>query len=242
MTDKGPENGTLLRCGTSGFSYDAWKGRFYPADLPARRRLEFYGSVLPAVEINNTFYRMPRPEMLEGWAAQVPDSFRFVLKAPRRITHRERLRESADSVGYFVECAGALGPRLGALFFQLPPSLRCDLELLATFLDAVPAGPRLAFEFRHASWRAPEVDALLRERGVARVVVDTGDGEPDPVVATAPLAMLRLRGPDYPEEALRSWLDAIRGLDAEEVFVFFKHEDQGVAPRLAARALEMWSA
>ncbi len=242
MTDKAPENGGLLRCGTSGFSYDAWKGPFYPSDLPARRRLEYYGSVLPTVEINNTFYRMPRREMLEGWATQVPDSFRFVLKAPRRITHRERLRESADSVGYFVECATVLGPRLGALFFQLPPSLRRDLELLAGFLDAVPDGPRLAFEFRHASWSEPEVDALLRERGVARVVVDTGDGDPDPVVATAPFTMLRLRGPDYSEASLREWLGAIRALAVEEAFVFFKHEDQGVAPRLAARALELWSA
>jgi uncharacterized protein YecE (DUF72 family) len=165
-----------------------------------------------------------------------------VLKAPRRITHRERLRESADSVGYFVECATVLGARLGALFFQLPPSLRRDLELLASFLDEVPAGPRLAFEFRHVSWNDPEVNELLRERGVARVVVDTGEGEADPLIATAPFTMLRLRGPDYPDETLREWITALRGIEVNESFVFFKHEDQGVAPRLANRALELWGA
>ena len=242
MTDIQGEDGALLRSGTSGFSYAAWKGPFYPEGLPARRRLEYYASKLPAVEINNTFYRMPNPDMLRGWAQQVPADFRFVLKAPRRITHRERLRDSADSVGYFVECATVLGERLGALFFQLPPSLRCDLDLLASFLESVPEGPRLAFEFRHASWRAAEVDALLRERGVARVVVDTGDGDGDPLITTAPFTMVRLRAPHYSDAALRVWIEALRAAHVGEAFVFFKHEDEGVAPRLAGRALELWGA
>ncbi len=240
MSDYRGEEGALLRSGTSGFSYDAWKGPFYPEDLPARRRLEYYASKLPAVEINNTFYRMPKPDMLRGWARQVPETFRFVLKAPRRITHRERLRESGESASYFVECATVLGKRLGALFFQLPPSLRCDLELLNTFLDEVPAGPRLAFEFRHPSWRAAEVDALLRERNVARVVVDTGEGNSDSLVTTAAFTMLRLRAPGYTDAELVRWIEAVRGAGVGEAFVFFKHEDEGVAPRLARRALALW--
>ncbi len=229
-----------LRCGTSGFSYDAWKGPFYPADLPAKGRLGYYGSKLAAVEINNTFYRMPRAEMLEGWAKQVPEEFRFVLKAPRRITHKERLAGDGESARFFCEVAGRLGERLGMLFFQLPPSLRCDLETLSAFLDGLPDGPRVAFEFRHASWSAPEVDTLLHDRGMGRVIVDRGDGDADPVVATAPFTMLRLRGSAYDDGALRHYIDALRGLAVDEAFVFFKHEDEGVAPRLAARMQNLW--
>ena len=231
-----------VHCGTSGWSYDAWKGPFYPADLPAKRRLAYYGSKLGAVEINNTFYRMPRAEMLEGWAEQVPEEFRFVLKAPRRITHKERLAGDGDSARFFCEVARHLGARLGLLFFQLPPSLRCDLERLSTFLDGLSNPPRIAFEFRHASWSVPEVDALLRERGAGRVIVDRGEGDADPVVATAPFTMLRLRAPAYDDDALHRWSEAIADLAVEEAFVFFKHEDEGVAPRLADRMQSLWDA
>lgn len=231
---------TQFRAGTSGFSYDAWSGPFYPEDLPAKGRLAFYGKTLPAVEINNTFYRMPRREMLSGWAEQVPEDFRFVLKAPRRITHKEKLKDSGESVRYFAGAAEALGPRLGALFFQLPPWLRGDAELLARFLDEVPEGPRITFEFRHASWGEAPIRELMSERGVAWVHVDEGGGDPAELVATTRFTMLRLRAPGYEEGQLSAWIARVRELEVDEAYVFFKHEDEGVAPALAARAQALW--
>ena len=139
-----------LHVGTSGFSYKEWKGSFYPKDLPEKQMLRYYGERFGTVEINNTFYRMPAESVLENWAGEVPATFSFVLKAPQRITHRERLKGSADSVAYFLKVAGVLGDRLGPLLFQLPPNLKKDVPRLRDFLSLLPRGRRAAFEFRHA--------------------------------------------------------------------------------------------
>ena len=147
--------------GTSGFSYKEWKGSFYPEDLPAEEMLAYYSARLPAVEINNTFYRMPKPSMLEGWAAQVPAEFRFILKASQRITHRKRLKEAGDEVAYFFQTAATLGERLGPTLFQLPPNLKKDLPRLEAFLEVLPPKAPAAFEFRHASWFEDDVFAAL---------------------------------------------------------------------------------
>ncbi|MDJ0789879.1 MAG: DUF72 domain-containing protein, partial [Myxococcota bacterium] len=138
--------------GTSGFAYDAWKGVFYPEGLAAKKRLGYYASQLGAVEINNTFYRMPKQSVVEGWAEQVPEDFRFAIKASRRITHFKRLKEADEETGYLLGVTSALGPRLGALLFQLPPNLRHDADRLAAFLDLLPPETPAAFEFRHPSW------------------------------------------------------------------------------------------
>jgi uncharacterized protein YecE (DUF72 family) len=226
-----------LLAGTSGWSYDAWSGPFYPAELKARDRLAFYAAQLPAVEVNNTFYRMPKRSVLEGWAAQVPETFRFALKASQRITHHKRLRDAGDEVGYLLQTTEALGPRLGALLFQLPPNLKLDLERFDAFLDLLPEGPRAAFEFRHPSWSDAAVHERLRARGFAWVVADVEEAAAPPLVATAPWGYLRLRRPGYAAADLDAWLERLRAAGLQEAFVFFKHEDEGAAPRLAAQLL-----
>jgi uncharacterized protein YecE (DUF72 family) len=234
-----------MRChvGTSGFSYDAWKGPFYPSDLKSREMLAFYASRLGVVEINNTFYRMPRAETLEGWAHQVPEDFRFVIKAPQSITHRAKLQDTKDSVEHLWTMCAALGTRLGAILFQLPPYLRADLPRLRRFLTELPAGARVAFEFRHPSWEDPEVVEALSAARAGWCVNDSEDATAEPEIpVTADFGYLRLRRPSYTDEDLHAWADRIRAQPWSEVFVFFKHEDEGIAPRLAARFGEVFGA
>ena len=153
-----------LRIGTSGYSYKEWQGDFYPEKIASGDMLAFYGERLSSVEINNTFYRLPRASVLETWAEAVPDDFRFVIKSSRRITHMKRLKDAGDETGYLMETLGALGPKLGAVLFQLPPNMKKDVDRLATFLDLIPGVPA-AFEFRHETWIDDEVHTLLGERG-----------------------------------------------------------------------------
>lgn len=228
-----------LNVGTSGFAYPAWKGPFYPADLPARRMLPYYAEQFRTVEINNTFYRMPSARLLQTWASEVPEEFRFVLKASQRITHVQRLRDAGDSLAYLVEVTETLGPRLGALLFQLPPSLKKDVERLRAFLALLPQSRRAAFEFRHASWFDDEVYALLHAHRAALCIADAEGDLEVPFVATADWGYLRLRRPDYDDAALRSWVQQVRQQDWQDAFVFFKHEDAGRAPQLARRLLEL---
>jgi uncharacterized protein YecE (DUF72 family) len=218
--------------GTSGFSYKEWKGSFYPEDLPASEMLRFYAGRLPAVEINNTFYRMPKPALLEGWAAQVPEDFRFVLKASQRITHRRRLKEAGEEVTYFFGVAAALGDRLGPTLFQLPPNLKKDLPRLEAFLAILPPGSRAAFEFRHASWFEDDVFRALREKGAALCIAEDEDLA-TPFEATCGWGYLRLRRQDYGEADVAAWADRVRAQSWSEAYVFFKHEEAGAGPRLA---------
>lgn len=222
-----------VRTGTSGFSYPAWVGAFYPSGVKRPDMLSFYASRLGSVEINNTFYRMPKADLLERWRDSVPGGFRFVLKASRRITHQQRLQDAGDSVDYLFRTAGVLGVRLGPFLFQLPPYLRRDIDRLARFLDILPEGMRAAFEFRHASWFDDEVFALLADAGASLCIADSGGDHDAPLVATADFGYLRLRREDYDETALRSWADRIRRQPWGETYVFFKHEDEGAGPRMA---------
>jgi uncharacterized protein YecE (DUF72 family) len=233
------EGSPHLLAGTSGWSYDAWKGPFYPEDLASRDLLRFYAERLPSVEVNNTFYRMPKASVLESWASQVPKGFRFALKASRRITHLKRLRDVADETAYFLQAAGTLGPRLGALLFQLPPNLKLDLERLEAFLALLPEGTRAAFEFRHPSWADDAVHSRLRARDFARVIADVADAPPPAFVTTATWTYLRLRRPGYSAPELGEWLAKLRAAGAGDAFVFFKHEDAGAAPRMAAELLAL---
>ena len=223
--------------GTSGYSYKEWKGTFYPEKLEAADMLSYYATRLSTVEINNTFYRMPTTALLERWSAQVPDGFTFVLKGAQRITHMRRLRDAAEPVEYFFRTAGALGPKLGPVFFQLPPSFRKDVPRLRDFLALLPADRPVAFEFRHETWLDDEVYAALREKGAALCAADTDESgdEGAPIVPTGSWGYLRLRRAEYDDAALRSWVERVRAQPWERAFVFFKHEDAGKGPALAAR-------
>lgn len=223
--------------GTSGFSYKEWKGSFYPADLPDKRMLAHYATRLAAVEINNTFYRMPKTELVAGWAAQVTGSFRFVLKAPQRITHRERLERSEASLATFVSAARVLGDKLGAVMFQLPPFFKKDVPRLAAFLELIPEDIKAAFEFRHASWFADDVYGALRAKNVALVGGDAEEADKSPpLVATAGFGYLRLRAPEYSDAGLSTWAAKIAEQPWTSAFVFLKHEVLGpaYAEKLAA--------
>src|ERR1044071_1820634 len=225
--------------GTSGYSYKEWKGPFYPEDLPEKQMLRFYGERFRTVEINNTFYRMPKPSVLEGWAAEVPENFRFVLKASQRITHMQRLKDAGDSVSYLLKVAGALKERLGPLLFQLPPFLKKDAQRLREFLELLPKDRRVAMEFRHESWFDEEIFTLLREHGAALCIAEAEDGVEVPFVPTASWGYLRLRRPDYGDEQLKSWAKRVGEQAWNDAFIFFKHEDEGKAPQMARRFLEL---
>jgi uncharacterized protein YecE (DUF72 family) len=225
-------------CGTSGYSYQAWRGSFYPPDARPGELLGLYASRLPTVEINATFYRMPTARLLAGWRAQVPPRFAFALKGPQRITHVKRLVEVEEEAAWFHAAAESLGGALGPVLWQLPPSLKKDLPRLEAFLALLPAGTRPAFEFRHPSWFADEVYQALRRRGASLVVAHDGERE-TPLVATARTGYLRLRAPDYGPGELRGWAERVLAQPWEEAYVFFKHEDAGRGPALALAMLEV---
>jgi uncharacterized protein YecE (DUF72 family) len=228
-----------LYVGTSGFSYKPWKGPFYPADLPDKQMLPYYAERFRSVEINNTFYRMPKPSVLEAWANEVPEDFRFVLKAPQRITHFQRLKEAGDSVAYLLSVAGALGDRLGPLLFQLPPNLKKDVPRLRDFLALLPPGQRAAWEFRNQSWFDDEVFQLLRDHQQALCIAEAEDELHIPFESTAEWGYLRLRMVEYTEAQLAEWERKVRDSGWRDAYVFFKHEDAGTGPKLARRFLDL---
>lgn len=228
-----------LYVGTSGYSYKKWKGPFYPEDLPDKQMLHYYGERFRSVEINNTFYRMPKESVLENWASEVPADFKFVLKASQRITHKQRLKDAADSVEYLLRVAGALQERLGPLLFQLPPFLRKDAPRLRDFLALLPKGCRAAFEFRHQSWFDDEIFDLLREHHAVLCIAEAENDLEIPFVSTADWGYLRLRRPDYGDAELKAWGEKIADQKWQDAFVFFKHEDEGKGPAMAKRFLEL---
>jgi len=218
----------VVHVGTSGYAYKEWRGSFYPEKIKDKDMLRYYAERLLAVEINNTFYRLPGRETLLRWAEQVPAAFRFVLKATQRITHRQKLAaESAETVALLFETAQALGDRLGPVFFQTPPFLRKDAGRLRAFLSTLPPAHPVAFEFRHETWFDDEVYGLLRGRNAALVAADkdeAGDAGTE-VVPTADWGYLRLRRCDYDEAALAAWRERILAQPWREAYVFFKHEE-----------------
>ena len=225
--------------GTSGYSYKEWKGSFYPEDLPAAKMLDYYAQRFGAVEINNTFYRMPKAAVLEEWAERVPEQFRFTLKAPQSITHFKRLKDAGESVAYFLREAGSLQKRLGPLLFGLPPNFKKDVPRLRDFLGLIPKPSRVAFEFRHDSWFDDEVYDALRERRAALCIAEAEDDLKVPQVATADWGYLRLRLPEYSDADLKRWLKWARQQTWGDVFIFFKHEDEARGPEFARRFLEL---
>ena len=228
-----------LYVGTSGYSYKEWKGSFYPEDLPANRMLHYYGENFRSVEINNTFYRMPKASVLEAWAAEVPADFKFVLKGSQRITHVQRLKDAGDSVSYLLKVAGALNERLGPLLFQLPPYLKKDVPRLREFLALLPPDRRAAFEFRHQSWFDDEIFGLLRDHQAALCIAEAEGDLEVPFESTADWGYLRLRRPDYGDPELKTWVKRVRQQNWRDAFVFFKHEEEGKGPQMARRFLEL---
>ena len=236
--------GRLINCravservlvGTSGYNYPEWRGTFYPEKFSTNKMLAYYADRFPTVEINYTFYRMPTEKLLAGWADGTPDAFSFTLKAPRRITHDAKLQRCEDLVQAFCKTAATLGPKLGVLLFQLPPNFKKDVAVLAGFLELLPEGTRAAFEFRHPSW----FDAR-RVRGAARRAISRS------ALPTARSCRHRsrrrritrtcgLRDEGYQQADIEKWAAAVRSLPASDVFVYFKHEEQGLGPDFAKR-------
>jgi uncharacterized protein YecE (DUF72 family) len=227
----------VIRVGTSGYAYPEWRGTFYPERLPAGRMLPFYAERFATVEINATFYRMPTAGTVAAWAGATPDGFVFSLKAPQRITHMRRLLDVDEPLRAFCDAAAGLGSRAGPLLFQLPPTFRREPGRLADLLVRIPPGTRCAVEFRHPSWFADDVYAVLGRHGAALCIADTEAGT-TPEVATAPWGYLRLRDAGYDDAALDGWARRIARPEWTDVYVYFKHEESAAGPALAARLIE----
>lgn len=224
--------------GTSGYNYPEWRGTFYPEKFSTAKMPGYYAERFSTVEINYTFYRLPTEKLLAGWAAGTPEHFQLTLKAPRRITHDARLQRCEDLLQAFCRTARTLGPKLATLLFQLPPSFKKDASVLRAFLDLLPDGTRAAVEFRHPSWLDNETYDALRARNVALCIADS-DKMSTPVEVTADYAYFRLRDEGYQQADIEKWAATIRGLTGvSDVFVYFKHEEQGLGPDFARRFIE----
>jgi uncharacterized protein YecE (DUF72 family) len=216
-----------LNAGTSGYAFKEWKGSFYPPDLKDDGMLGYYASKFPTVEINNTFYRLPKEAVLQAWAGQVPEPFTFAIKASQRITHHARLKpEGASAVEFLLKNTSALAGRLGPILFQLPPNLKKDVDRLRAFLDTLPADRRYTIEFRHESWFDEEVFAALRARDIPLCIVEQPDFA-SPVVSTASWGYVRLHRFDYDDAMMAEWVKRLAAQPWSEAYVYFKH-DEGI--------------
>ena len=224
-----------LMAGASGYSFKEWKGTFYPADMRPEGMLAFYGERLPTVEINNTFYQMPKASVLENWSRCTPESFRFAIKASRRITHLSRLKadSAADSVAYLYKTLAVLEKKRGPVLFQLPPFLKRDLPRLREFLALLPPEHAAAFEFRNESWFSDDVYAELKAAGASLCHSEREDNVPPPLVETAACGYVRLRLETYSEADLRRWADRLAATRWREIYVYFMHEPTAPAYAVA---------
>ena len=230
-----------LHVGTSGYNFPEWKGSFYPPKLPSAKWLEYYAQQLGTVEINYTFYRMPNAKTVAGWNAATPEGFIFVLKAPQKITHIARLRNVDEPLRVFLDTIRNLHAKLGPVLFQLPPNFKKDIARLGDLLTQFPPDARAACEFRHASWWSDDVYELLRSTNTALCIADTEDGT-TPEIATANFGYVRLRDEGYSEEGLRAWKQKVQALGGSawtDAYVFFKHEEKGVGPKLAREFVQL---
>lgn len=233
---------TQLLAGASGYAFKEWKGSFYPDKIKPEEMLAWYAARLPTVEINNTFYAMPKAEVLAHWVEVTPPAFRFTIKASKRITHDARLKAdaAADSVAYLYKTLQALGDKRCAVLFQLPPYLKKDLARLGDFLALLPEGHRAAFEFRHDSWFDDAVYAALSTAQAALCISEREDGAPPPCVSTAPWGYLRLRLEQYSEADLAGWAKRIGESGWQQACVYFMHEP--TAPEYAATLTRLYAA
>jgi uncharacterized protein YecE (DUF72 family) len=227
-----------VRIGTSGYVYPHWrKGVFYPSGLPARQELAYYAARFRTVELNNPFYRLPTPEMFIRWRESTPSDFNFAVKVSRYITHIKRLHNVAAEIALFMERATMLGPKLGPVLFQLPPTQQIDIARLRNFLALLTQNQRWVVEFRHPSWHTGETYQLLAKAGVALCIPVGGRLEPDRIT-TAPFTYIRMhRGQEpaggFTKEELKSWAAQVRALAAsgKEVYIYFNNDWEGFALR-----------
>lgn len=227
-----------LYAGASGYSFKEWKGVFYPATLKSDAMLAYYAEHLPTVELNNTFYAMPRLANVERWAASVPARFRFSIKAPGAITHKARLRSDAyEALDAFYTAIGGFGSKRGPALFQLPPAMKKDLPRLQDFLQRLPEDHRAAFEFRHDSWFADEVYTALADAGATLCVSEREDAGPAPLIDTTRWGYLRLRLETYTKPQLTDWWSRMRATSWQTAYVYFMHEP--TAPEYAATLLQL---
>ena len=219
-------SGLRLVAGASGYSFKEWKGNFYPEKMKPDAMLAWYSERLPTVEINNTFYQMPKASVLEHWAQTTPENFRFAIKAPRRITHMSRLRAetSADSVNFLYTTLAVLGTKRGPVLFQLPPFMKKDLPRLSEFLRLLPDGHRAAFEFRNDSWFDDDVYETLKAADASLCLSEREDSAPPPLIETAPWGYVRLRLETYSNEDLKQWAARLRATGWRQIYVYFMHE------------------
>jgi uncharacterized protein YecE (DUF72 family) len=225
--------------GTSGFQYAEWKGNFYPEELPPAKMLPFYAERFATTEINYTFHRIPAQKTIENWKAQTPAKFRLALKAPQKITHWSKLRDCSDTLEYFCKVVTGLEDRLGPVLFQLPPTFKKDVDVLSSFLREFP-DMRAAFEFRHESWFSDDIFELLKSRNIALCIADT-ETVATPKMITAGYGYLRQRRGDYRDEDVKRWSEFVREQNANwtDAFVYFKHEESGIGPKLAKQMMEL---
>ena len=236
------------RIGTSGWSYDHWRGVLYPPGTTSGRRLEVYAAAFDTVELNTSFYHWPRAETFAGWRDRVPEDFLFTVKAPRGLTHARKLSNPEVWMPRLAEGMGVLGERAGFLLFQLAVQVERDDERLDALLRVVPPGVRAAVELRHPSWNDDEVFALLERRGATYCVM-SGAGMPCVPRATTDAVYLRFHGPDpqrlyvgsYPDAELQQWAQRIAAWRASghEVVAYFNNDGGGAAVRDARRLREL---
>ena len=231
-----------LLAGTSGYAFKEWKGAFYPDDLPDDEWLGYYAGRFPTVEINNSFYRLPKRTVLLDWAAQVPEPFVFAIKASQRITHFARLKEEcAEALAFLLGNTAVLGDRMGPILFQCPPNLKKDVLRLRGFLALLPRGRRYTIEFRHESWFDDEVFEALRERDVALCLSEQEDFAV-PMHPTASWGYLRLHRRDYDAEALAMWAKRLAATGWSDAYVYFKHDEgEGSGPPAVDAFVAAWA-
>jgi uncharacterized protein YecE (DUF72 family) len=236
----------MIRIGTSGWNYPHWKGRFYPADLPTDRWLEFYHSHFDTVELNKSFYNLPEAEQFASWKNQVSESFLFAVKASRYITHMKKLKDPEASTARFLHHVRALGGRLGPILFQLPPRWKANPGRLSGILETLPSDLRITFEFRDTSWITDEVLRLLRSHDAAFCIYELA-GYRSPVEITSSFTYVRLHGPgaayegSYDDATLSAWAEWARARNEEgcDVYLYFDNDENAYAAHNAARLLEL---
>jgi uncharacterized protein YecE (DUF72 family) len=227
-----------LYVGTSGYSYKEWKGSFYPEDLSAKKMLKYYSGHFNTVEINNTFYRMPKKETFDAWKEEVPEDFKFIIKAPKRITHINKL-EADDSAEYFVNTSISLDKHLGVILFQLPPYFKKDINRFGKFVNFLPDNIKAAFEFRNESWFDDEVYEYLKKKNFALCLADTDELPVQELITTADWGYIRLRRLDYNASELKTWKEKITSGNWKEAYILFKHEDEAKGPEFAKQFIKL---
>src|SRR5450432_159080 len=229
--------------GTSGFQYAEWKGTFYPEDLPTSKMLSYFAERLPTTEINYSFHRIPSAKTIEGWYKATPENFKFSLKAPQKVTHWQKLRNCGDTLRYFHQVICDLEKKLGCVLFQLPPTLKKDAALLKDFLVDIPDGMRAAFEFRDPGWFSDDIYELLKGKNLALCIADS-EKIATPEIATANYGYLRLRREDYRSADITRWSEVLKKNESgwSDAYVYFKHEESGIGPKLAQQMIELLAA